>query len=140
MKYAGFFKRIFSLIYDSFLILGVILFLTLILVFLYGGYEEMGSIGRIAQLFIIIVSGPSYYIYFWLMNEGQTTGMQAWKIQLISQDQNPLNLKQAIIRCLASVFSGLILGIGYLAIFWSKEKKSWSDKISKTRVIIKEFN
>ena len=33
MKYAGFFKRIFSLIYDSFLILGVILFLTLILVF-----------------------------------------------------------------------------------------------------------
>ena len=92
MKYAGFFKRIFSLIYDSFLILGVILFLTLILVFLYGGYEEMGPIGRIAQLFIIIVSGPSYYIYFWLMNEGQTTGMQAWKIQLISQDQNPLNL------------------------------------------------
>tara|TARA_B100000427_G_scaffold5917_1_gene5544 strand:- start:401 stop:703 length:303 start_codon:yes stop_codon:yes gene_type:complete len=100
----------------------------------------MGPIGRIAQLFIIIVSGPSYYIYFWLMNEGQTTGMQAWKIQLISQDQNPLNLKQTIIRCLASVFSGLILGIGYLAIFWSKEKKSWSDKISKTRVIIKEFN
>ena len=60
------------------------------LVFLHGGYEKMGIIGQILQLFIILLSGPCYYIYFWLKNKGQTTGMQAWKIQLVSHDDKPI--------------------------------------------------
>jgi RDD family. len=65
MKYAGFFRRIFSLVYDSFLVLGIILVFTFGLVFLHGGYEKMGIVGQILQLFIILLSGPCYYIYFW---------------------------------------------------------------------------
>ena len=43
MENSGFFKRIFSLVYDSLLILGIIFSLTLLLVFLNGGAPENGG-------------------------------------------------------------------------------------------------
>ena len=86
MENSGFFKRIFSLVYDSLLILGIIFSLTLLLVFLNGGAPENGGIIDLLQLFVTIFSGPIFYSYFWLVNDGQTVGMQAWKIKLISED------------------------------------------------------
>ena len=139
MKYAGFFRRVFSLVYDSFLVLGIILVFTFGLVFLHGGYEKMGIVGQILQLFIILLSGPCYYIYFWLKNKGQTTGMQAWKIQLVSHDDKPIKIKQAFIRCISSIFTGLLFGLGYFSIFRSKDKISWSDRISNTRIVNKKL-
>ncbi|MFL2698105.1 MAG: RDD family protein [Gammaproteobacteria bacterium] len=140
MNNAGFFKRIFSLLYDTFLVLGIILVFSFILVYLNDGYEKLGNLGKLIQLIIILVSGPSFYIYFWLKNEGQTTGMQSWKIQLISIDNKPLKLKQLLIRCIASFISAIFFGLGYIAIIFSKDNCSWADKISRTRVVNKEVN
>jgi len=53
MKDAGFFKRVFSLIYDSLAIVGIILSLSLLLVLLNGGYAEENSISGLIQFLII---------------------------------------------------------------------------------------
>ena len=134
MKGAGFFRRVFSLIYDSLAITGIILSLSLLLVLLNGGYAKENSIAGLIQLLIIGLSGPCFYTYFWMVNEGQTLGMQAWKIKLISQKKN-LSILLCLLRCFVSLFSFLILGIGYFLILFNKDNRSLSDLITDTQVI-----
>tara|TARA_X000000368_G_scaffold118750_1_gene92872 strand:- start:2879 stop:3298 length:420 start_codon:yes stop_codon:yes gene_type:complete len=134
MKDAGFFKRVFSLIYDSLAITGIILSLSLLLVLLNGGYAEENSISGLIQFLIIILSGPCFYTYFWIENEGQTLGMQAWKIKLISQKKD-LSTVVCLLRCFVSVISFLIFGIGYFLILFHKENRSIADLITDTQII-----
>ena len=134
MKDAGFFKRVFSLIYDSLVITGIILSLSLLLVLLNGGYAEENSISGLIQFLIIILSGPCFYTYFWIENEGQTLGMQAWKIKLISQKKD-LSTVVCLLRCFVSVISFLIFGIGYFLILFHKDNRSIADLITDTQII-----
>ena len=132
MENAGFFIRIFSLVYDSLAILGIIFSLTLLLVMINGGTPVAGEIADFIQLLITVLSGPVFYSYFWLSNNGQTLGMQAWKIKLISEEK--LSLRICLLRCAFSTFSFLFFGLGYLYILLNKEKKSLSDVVTNTRI------
>ena len=134
MKDAGFFKRVFSLIYDSLAVIGIILSLSLLLVLVNGGTTEENKFASLIQFLIITFSGPCFYTYFWLSNNGQTLGMQAWKIQLISNN-NGLSVKDCLYRCFISVISFLIFGIGYFLILFRKDNKSLSDLLTKTQII-----
>ncbi len=134
MKGAGFFKRVFSIIYDSLAITGIIFSLSLLLVLLNGGYAEENSIAGLIQLLIIILSGPCFYTYFWIANEGQTLGMQAWKIKLISQKKD-LSIVLCLLRCLMSVISFLIFGAGYFLILFHKDNRSLADLLTDTQII-----
>jgi uncharacterized RDD family membrane protein YckC len=134
MKGAGFFKRVFSIIYDSLAITGIIFSLSLLLVLLNGGYTEENSIAGLIQLLIIILSGPCFYTYFWIANEGQTLGMQAWKIKLISQKKD-LSIVLCLLRCFMSVISFLIFGAGYFLILFHKDNRSLADLLTDTQII-----
>jgi len=134
MKDAGFFKRVFSLIYDSLAVIGIMLSLSLLLVLINGGSTEENKFASLIQFLIITFSGPCFYTYFWLSNNGQTLGMQAWKIQLIS-NKNGLSVKDCLYRCVISVISFLIFGIGYFLILFRKDNKSLADLITKTQII-----
>lgn len=134
MKSAGFFKRIFSLTYDTLAIIGIILSLSLLLVLLNGGSAEDSLLVNFIQFLIITLSGPCFYTYFWIFNKGQTLGMQAWKIQLVSKNKD-LSIKLCLFRCFTSVLSILIFGIGYFLILFHKENKSLADLITNTQII-----
>ena len=134
MKDAGFFKRVFSLIYDSLVVIGIMLSLSLLLVLLNGGSTEENKFASLIQFLIITFSGPCFYTYFWLANNGQTLGMQAWKIQLISNN-NGLSVKDCLYRCFISIISFLIFGIGYFLILFRKDNKSLADLLTNTQII-----
>ena len=135
MNSAGFLKRVLALIYDSLLIAAIIIVASLLLVFINGEYPKPGTLLSVIQFLISILVGPFFYSYFWLTNDGQTTGMQAWKIKLVSSNESKLNMKQTYLRCLISVISFLFIGIGYFWILFNKNNLSWSDIATKTRVI-----
>ena len=135
MQPAGFLKRVLALVYDSLLIGAIVLVLSLLLVFVNGGYPESGSFVSFIQFFILVFAGPIFYSYFWLANKGQTTGMQAWKIQLVTIDETELNIKKTMLRCLISTISFACFGMGYLWILYDKDNLSWSDILTKTKVI-----
>jgi len=135
MQPAGFLKRILALVYDSLLIAAIVLVLSLLLVFINGGYPESGSFLSFIQFFILVVTGPIFYSYFWIVNKGQTTGMQAWKIKLVTIDETELNIKKTMLRCLISTISFAFIGLGYLWILYDKDDLSWSDILTKTKVI-----
>ena len=133
MENAGFLRRIFSLIYDSFAVLGIVLSFTLLLVIINGGAPQSGGAMDTIQLLITLLSGPVFYTYFWIVNDGQTLGMQAWKIKLISDEK--LTPRVCLLRCAFSTFSFLLFGLGYFLIFFRKDKKSLADLATKTRII-----
>lgn len=135
MQPAGFLKRVLALVYDSLLIGAIVLVLSLLLVFVNGGYPESGSFVSFIQFFILVFAGPIFYSYFWIANKGQTTGMQAWKIQLVTVDETELNIKKTMLRCLISTISFACFGMGYLWILYDKDNLSWSDILTKTKVI-----
>tara|TARA_B100000214_G_scaffold59130_1_gene38391 strand:- start:3603 stop:4013 length:411 start_codon:yes stop_codon:yes gene_type:complete len=130
MANAGFFRRIFSLVYDSLAIIGIIFSLTLLLVLLNGGSPKTGEVADYMQLIITVFSGPVFYTYFWLANDGQTLGMQAWKIKLISEEK--LSVRICLLRCAFSTFSFLFFGIGYLYILVNRDNKSLADLATNT--------
>ena len=135
MQPAGFLKRVLALVYDSLLIGAIVLVLSLLLVFVNGGYPESGSFVSFIQFFILVFAGPIFYSYFCLANKGQTTGMQAWKIKLVSIDETELNIKKTMLRCLISTISFVCFGLGYFWILYDKNNLSWSDILTKTLVI-----
>ena len=135
MQPAGFLKRVLALVYDSLLIGAIVLVLSLLLVFVNDGYPESGSFVSFIQFFILVFAGPIFYSYFWIANKGQTTGMQAWKIQLVTIDETELNIKKTMLRCLISTISFACFGMGYLWILYDKDNLSWSDILTKTKVI-----
>ena len=135
MQTAGYLKRVLALVYDSLLIGAIVLVLSLLLVFVNGGYPESGSFVSFIQFFILVFAGPIFYSYFWIANKGQTTGIQAWKIQLVTVDETELNIKKSMLRCLISTISFACFGLGYFWILYDKNNLSWSDILTKTKVI-----
>ena len=135
MHSVGFFRRILALVYDSLVVAGVLLSFTLLLVIFNEGYAEPGSFISIVQLIVCVCVGPFFYSYFWLVNNGQTIGMQAWKIRLVSLNNSKLNAKQTYLRCLVSTLSFVCFGIGYFWILFNKNNLSWSDIVTQTRIV-----
>ena len=84
-------------------------------------------------IYIYISFLKLFYTYFWIVNDGQTLGMQAWKIKLISDEK--LTPRVCLLRCAFSTFSFLLFGLGYFLIIFRKDKKSLADLVTKTRII-----
>ena len=77
----------------------------------------------------------AFFSWFW-MKSGQTLGMQAWRIRLISMDGTRVKLKQAVIRFIGATVS---LGFGGLGYFWplfDSQGRTWHDILSGTRLIL----
>ena len=135
MEPAGFFRRIFSLMYDTLFVMAIVISLSLLLNVVNGGYLEPGTVLSKLQLTMSILSGPLFYCYFWMKNEGQTLGMQAWKIKLVTCEGKSLDFKTSVTRCLLSSISFLLIGLGYFWIIVDPKKRSWSDIYTNTKIL-----
>lgn len=83
-------------------------------------------------LLIIICS---FYAIFWCKN-GQTLGMQAWRIKAQSTNGEIMTIKQALIRVLIGLISFFFGLIGLLWVLIDKDKRSLYDKASNTEVVL----
>lgn len=72
-----------------------------------------------------------FYLYFWCKG-GQTLGMRAWRMLLLSQDDKPVSIKQAFLRALTALFG---LGNLWLWLRWGKGL-ALQDQLSGTKVIL----
>lgn len=77
-----------------------------------------------------------YVLGFWMWKSA-TPGKMALKLKIIDEQGNNLTPVKAIIRYLGYILSGIILGIGYLMIAFTKNKRGLHDMIAKTYVIRK---
>jgi uncharacterized RDD family membrane protein YckC len=86
----------------------------------------------LASLALLSLFG--FFAKFWTHN-GQTLGMQAWGLRIQNADGSAISLWQALLRFVIAIGSWLCLGLGFLWALWDKDKRSWHDIYSESRVV-----
>jgi uncharacterized RDD family membrane protein YckC len=82
---------------------------------------------------VVILCIALFYWIFWRRG-GQTLGMQAWRIKLVSNEGAQLTTPQIALRLVGALLSGLILGI--LWKYLDRDGYYWHDRLSKTHLIL----
>ncbi|MFT5259205.1 MAG: putative RDD family membrane protein YckC [Saprospiraceae bacterium] len=96
---------------------------------------------QVAMLLNIFGVGFLYLSWFWVRG-GQTVGMKAWKITLVSQQEfeagqiNPfIGWQQAFVRYCVSLVSWSVLGLGFIWILFNPRKRAWHDLASQSFLV-----
>ncbi|MGY0565328.1 MAG: RDD family protein [Paraglaciecola chathamensis] len=144
---AGFFRRLAAIIYDILVAVAVgmcaamVMLVAMLLlvennVLNNHGYEHFSDLIQHAPVYQYILQGwvatwvIAFFLWFW-RNGGQTIGMRAWRLRIVSTNENPLTYTRAFVRMLTS-----FLGLGTLLVLLDyKHKQSLQDRIAGTEVI-----
>lgn len=117
------------MVYDALLVLALWMF-TLFPIVALANDAVAGPLVR-SLLFLELYG---FFVFFW-MRRGQTLGMLAWRLELSNDRPGPLTLSQLTLRFIGGLLSFAALGLGYLWILADPERRSWSDRLSASRVL-----
>lgn len=137
------FRRFFAMIYDTFLVAAILIISMGIMVGLRMSFGTPLSENEIAisghwklpSLIFCLFNVTLFFSYFWVKN-GQTLGMQAWRLAIVNQQSENIDFKSAYLRMFVSLLSSSCLGLGYLWAMIDKEKQTLHDHLSKTQTIL----
>ena len=134
-------RRLAAMIYDTLLVLPLIMASVAVFMgirtLLLGAPAE----GEVVQLdaylvrLVALVTVIAFFCWFWIKN-GQTLGMQAWRLKLVDFAGEPPGARQALIRCMAALLSAACLGLGYLWCLVDRNGRYWHDYLSGTELVL----
>jgi uncharacterized RDD family membrane protein YckC len=84
---------------------------------------------------VALLTGMAFFSWFWLKN-GQTLGMQAWRIKLRRYDGTAPKAGQVLVRAIAAAVSAACLGLGYLWCLVDRKGRYWHDHVSRTELVL----
>jgi uncharacterized RDD family membrane protein YckC len=166
---AGLFRRLGAILSDSLVLFGILALTTLFLfvpVLTALGKKamvpsEVGWLLSIIYGFSLLGICFGFYGYFWTRS-GQTIGMRAWRLKLISAEGGLLNWRHAFLRWLIAVMpcvcclflldmaeslgsfllelSALVVGalgvLDFLSMYGHTDRLCWHDKMSSSKIIL----
>ena len=126
----GFLRRLAAQIYDLFLLLAVLFLATALLLPFTAGVAVTAQHILIYRIYLAVVS---FFFYGWFWTHGgQTLGLRAWKIKVLTLDKKPISWQQAFLRFATASVSWGFFGLGYLWVLVDKNRRSWHDRLSST--------
>ncbi|PPC90703.1 MAG: hypothetical protein CTY34_06840 [Methylobacter sp.] len=133
----GFARRLAAAIYDFILLLAILFAATAVILPLNRG-QAFTSSQFYYPLYLFLVSAV-FYVWFWT-HGGQTLGLKAWHLIVLTDRQQPLSRRQALVRFLGACLSWACCGLGVLWMVFDKDRKTWHDRWSGTTVYLKTPN
>jgi uncharacterized RDD family membrane protein YckC len=165
---AGLFSRLGALVSDALVVFGLLSLSTL---FLFVPVlsslnkkammpSEVGWLWSAIYFAVMIAIWFGFHGYFWTRT-GQTIGMRAWRIRVVTEQEASINWPQALYRWLGAALPWLpciivlmlaehfgslpcryfgealaALGVAaWLIMYFDPQRRTWHDQISKTHVI-----
>lgn len=128
---AGLARRLAAMVYDLLLIVAIWMLLGFVAVALNRGEANETPLFHS----LLFMATFTFFAFFW-MRAGMTLGMQAWRLRVETQDGMSISLVQSLLRFLAAGASFVAFGLGYWWILFDREKRSWSDIASNSRVVV----
>ena len=128
---AGMLRRFAAMLYDAFLIVAIWMTSTTLLVALVTEGAEIKGIWF--QLFLY-TELAAFYVYFWRAT-GQTLGMQVWKIRTLSYEGELLGYRECTVRFLVATLSVLGAGLGFVWMYFNKQRLTLHDLASNSHVV-----
>ena len=141
---AGVIRRLAAMVYDTLLVFGVLFAATIPALFI-GKQQQVENNevvhqlspvigGWIYQLYLVLIV-VSFYCWFWRKN-GQTLGMQAWRLQVENFLGERISIRQCLLRLAGACLSLACLGAGYWWAWIDRDGLTWHDRWSKSRVVV----
>lgn len=166
-KPAPLWRVVCSILYDSFLVMGCML-VTMFIIVAVNGFKSTAGVAWKQHLTTAILMAvcATFFVYFW-SRQGQTLGMRAWKLVLITKDGRPPKLLRALGRwflivvvlllpvmvCFASnllvpkkdwlaalIILTLPVILGYSFALFDKSKRTLFDRLSGTHIVVVRQN
>lgn len=123
VEYAGFWLRFAALLVD-----GVVLTVVNIII-------DIAIDAFVTSLLIQMATAALYSIGFWVAADGQTPGKMLVGVRVTMVNGESLELGPAVLRYLGYFASTLLLGIGYLMVAFTPQKRGLHDYIAGTVVV-----
>lgn len=130
----GLLRRLAALLYDSLLVTALLMLATVPYVMLASDATASHWVRVLFQTYLLAVM-LAFFSWFWL-HGGQTLGMRAWRLRVVSRDGAPLHLRQALARFAWALPSLLFFGLGLLWVLVDKDRLAWHDRLSGTRLVM----
>lgn len=128
---ASLLRQLAAMIYDSLLIFAVLIFVVAIPVVFNRGEAIEWNVWLLRLYLLLSVFG--YYAWFW-HKSGQTLGMRAWKLKIVTETGARPGWLTCFRRLLCALLSWACFGLGYL---WRLFRpRTWHDRLSGTRIVI----
>jgi uncharacterized RDD family membrane protein YckC len=135
---AGLSRRLGALLYDSLLLLAVLMLGTACFLPFTGGkaitFGEFPVLAVVHRLAVALLT-VGFYGIFWT-RRGQTLGMASWRLRVERDDGDLMSWRDTVRRIGAGVLSLLPLGLGWLWIIVDRDRRAWHDRLSATRVVV----
>jgi uncharacterized RDD family membrane protein YckC len=123
---AGMLRRLAAIFYDTLLLFAVLFFAAMPMVYLNGGE------GLVYQAYLL---GVCYLYFAWpWVRGGQTLGMKAWRMRLLTPEKAPVSWRHTGLRFALALLSWLCLGLGFWRAWFDAESRTWHDLGSGTRL------
>ncbi len=133
-------RRLAVIVYDLLLIAALLVIADVIVVLPLGAIwqvpAELIAANPVFRGYLLVVI-VGFFTGFWLRG-GQTLGMRAWRVRLVRDDGAPLRLWDTLLRQLAAVLSWIALGLGFAWSLLDKERLTWHDRLTGTRLVMLE--
>lgn len=117
------------MIYDGLLVLAILISTLILMVVLtntpVAGHNVLG---------LLFIESFAFFGYFWIFR-GQTLGMLAWRLSIMTTEGYRITFTQALLRYFAALTSLAVLGLGYLWMFIDPERRAWPDMASNTMIV-----
>ncbi len=87
---------------------------------------------QIWLLFLLV----GYYAWSWHKG-GQTIGMKAWRLEVLSEQGGRLGLGKSILRLVLSWVSFAAVGAGFVWSMFEREGRTWHDLGSSSQMVLR---
>ncbi len=126
-------RRIGAMMYDALLVVALLWLATIPFIAFRGGEAvEIGANALYRIVLVLVIYG--FFVGFWVRS-GRTLGMQSWRLQLETSDGEKPGLAACTIRFFAALLSWVPAGLGFWWQLWDKERLTWHDRLSGTRIV-----
>lgn len=126
-------RRFAAIFYDFLLLLSILFFATALILPFNAGQAITSH--WLYLLYLLLVSFL-FYGWFWT-HGGQTLGLKAWKLHVLTIDQQPITWLQAFWRFSSAFSSWMFFGLGFFFALVDKDKRCLHDVLSKTDIFYK---
>jgi uncharacterized RDD family membrane protein YckC len=120
------------MIYDGLLITALLMVAAAVAVIPLGSEVGAGTIWF--QLYLLIVWW-AYFAICWHFG-GQTVGMRAWRLVLVTERGSYIGPAAAGLRFIVAILSTAAIGLGFLWSLFEAERRTWHDIASATRLVV----
>jgi uncharacterized RDD family membrane protein YckC len=134
---AGFGRRAAALVYDALLVVALLVIFTFgALIFTHGTAVTSADAGAWVYAYraglVLVIAG--YYLLNWLRS-GQTLGMRAWRLRVVTDSGKPLSFSAAALRLIFGALAWAPAALGVLWLYVDPDHLALHDRLSGTRVL-----